>query len=178
MSRDYYFQEGGGQHYPTTWFNPNATPFQPCAACGKPKRSAGKQDGGGINMPYRYFNPNAAPFQPCAACGKAKRPGKVRANSPPLAVYANDFMRSQGCHDYNSCNMTSGSCQGCGKGGRCKGGRCKGGCGPRCGCVRAQKGGNPTGAPLQVFSEGQKQLSYNFNLQDTFSGLPVFDSCQ
>lgn len=159
--QDYYFkQTGGSVNTPYRMFNPEAIPFQPCAGCGKPKRP---QNGGGINMPYRYFNPNATPFQPCAGCGKPP--------APP-AVYANDFMRSQGCHDYNSCNMTSGNCQGC------KSGACGKGCGLNCGCSPAlpkQKGGNPTGAPLFLFNKGTNELKYNYNLEENFSGLPVFD---
>ena len=169
MSEEYYFQKGGARQLPFRWFNPNAQAFAPCSYCGKQKRPSKKQQGGSINMPYRYFNPNAQAFSPCSTCDGPQQ------NKTGLAVYANDFMRSQGCHDYNSCNMTSGDCQGCG--GK-KAGCCGAGCGPRCGCVdcgvQKQKGGNPTGAPLTVFT-GTTPLKYNFKLEDTFNGLPVFD---
>lgn len=55
----YYFQKGGAIRYPNRYFNPDATPFEPCD-CGKHE-----QQGGAIAYPYRYFNPDATPFRPC-----------------------------------------------------------------------------------------------------------------
>tara|TARA_R100001163_G_scaffold3872_1_gene5509 strand:+ start:1822 stop:2343 length:522 start_codon:yes stop_codon:yes gene_type:complete len=171
MSQEYYFQKGGASSLPNRWFNKDAQAFSPCQSCNLTPKNGKKQKGGAIRMPYRWFNPNSTPFKPCESCQRPKTAG--------MAVYANDFMRGQGCHDYNSCNMSSGNCQGCDSG--C----CKGECGLNCGCVncgcincrkaKSQKGGNPTGAPFHAFQTGTQELKYNFDLQETFSGLPVFD---
>jgi hypothetical protein len=130
---------------------------------------------GGASLPYRWNNPNAQAFAPCEtcnSCGKPKKPATkdqqgggnlpnrwfnpdttpfgcdTGACDKPLAVYAKEFMESQ-------------ASQGCK------------GCGFPCAAKKPQMGGFPTGAPLTIFTEG-KPLQYNFNMEDNFTGLPVF----
>ena len=164
MSQKHYSQKGGAIRLPNRFYNPDAKPFDPCCPV-----HGNKQQGGGIRMPYRYFHPDAKPFTPCAGGCHSQSGGGCPCGCEngchcdsgctnckcdptghdPYAIYYNDFRRHEGMHAYNSSNMTGGSYR--------------------------QRGGNPTAAPLHVFTEGEP-LKYNFSMNENFSGGPVFDT--
>lgn len=113
-----------------------------------------KQVGGGVHQPYRFFHPNAQPFKPCKGCGSmipVAKPSKQEGGgvSMPYRWFKPNAIPFKPCSNCDFGNVCGG---------------------------RRQTGGFPTGAPMGVFSQGEQQLKYNFNLEENFSGLPVFDN--
>lgn len=160
--QSYYFQKGGGMQMPYRFYNPQATPFKPCECKNCPVGGCKLNQEGGGNLPYRYFNPQATPFKPCGGstggcgcsggCGCGQRGGGCAGGCGKDigGIYYNEFRRHEGMHAYNSDNMTNGA------------------------APYNQMGGNPTHAPLHVFTEGEP-LTYNYSLKENFSGTPTFD---
>lgn len=175
-----YLQKGGSLPY--RFYRPNATPFQPCQSCnGKKVNAAPPQQGGSHVMPYRFYNPKSTAFKPCG-CGKNKVKRMESGNTRDFKgnVYYNDFPAYPVYNDA-SMDYSGTGCTGM----------------PNCGCKNCrdltsvvnssdkvaqvkfyQTGGNPVGAPFEIFSDGNKPLKYNYNLEDNFGGLPVFHKVQ
>lgn len=133
-------QNGGAIRMPNRWFNEQGNPFKPCDSCtGCVKGEQGQgqgQEGGSIGMPYRWFNADATPYKPCA-------------NSNPYAIQSEQSLSGGGTAAYDYYNDFG--CPNCQEYDSCYSNKVN----PRCQEERSeQRGGNPTGAPLYVFTEG------------------------
>lgn len=177
-----YSQRGGFLARPYRYFNPNATPFQPCNSCDGINK-APPQQGGSHVRPYRYFNPDATPFNPCG-CGGGQQARRMESSN------MRDFKGNAYYNDFPAYPVTGQDIAQDYSGTGCTGE-------PGCGCPMCrqhgnlinvynaadkvaqvkyyQTGGFPVGAQLEVFNEGNEPLKYNYNLNDNHNGLPMFE---